>query len=354
MMPLAYSIHENEPCTHPAPSDLSMSHTDPPPPNSSHPAQTSSFQHAEWHSSHDGSPLTQEDILLHNQSNKASFWKPWKGKVYDTHALCKYYEPMIESKFGYALDYDLDHVIINLPLYGIKKAERDQALEMFFVAPLVKRSDEEKMAEYRDEVRQLLHKLSLGEEETSGYEWTRAQDKSMLDICQRELQKAISKCTTSNETAFHLPFQVDASSLRSFLKDWEKFNCEIGQNGYAWEAPIETESIIGDHLVPEEYLREWLSRWEQFDLSIGGEASWEVMPLDVVKDDVTTELQEAVLKSRMARPGPWDEKTMAKRREALLAYFMNKYEMDSKSLEPFRQWANSMRESAATFKKLCD
>lgn len=60
-------------------------------------------------------------------------------------------------------------------------------------------------------------------------------------------------------------------------------------------------------------------------LSIEGEAGWDVIPVDIVKNDVTTPQQEKTWKIREKRTDLNDPVVMEKRRMAIEEYFQRMY-----------------------------
>ncbi|KAK7490185.1 hypothetical protein BaRGS_00018530 [Batillaria attramentaria] len=100
-------------------------------------------------------------------------------------------------------------------------------------------------------------------------------------------------------------------------------------------------------------LRPWLKTWEPFDTDVTkGQSAWEVLPDDVIKNDVTTPEQEKVLAARANRKHLHSVERMLKRREQLVVYFVKKYRMPKKHVLPYLQWADLLQRNKSELDRL--
>ncbi|ELT88788.1 hypothetical protein CAPTEDRAFT_189647 [Capitella teleta] len=313
-----------------------------------------------WSSNHDGSALSPDEISRHNQNHAfsyTSYWKVWKGKVYDTCALYNHFRPKIEALIEldaslankrWRLEKNPKHIIINLPSCGIKKVERNHVMETYLVANLRNISATKKQEKWTRDLSELKNSLSESGDQAG---------RDVRIICERELSRMHNNTTAediSNESYFRLPCGVQDDNLRKYLNNRKTFNFDIDEHGYAWTPPIEKQNLIGDHICLKEYLRVWLDNWQCFALAIDGEASWEVIPLDIAKNDQTTQLQEEIHMSRAQRSDLWNIDSMEHRRDSIADYFVFTYGYDRLYIAGFLQWSRIMEMSAIHFKRLSE
>lgn len=161
-----------------------------------------------------------------------------------------------------------------------------------------------------------------------------------------------------NEACYRFPNSVDPSSIRVWISDWETFDMEIKYDNdwnCPWGMPLESEPVIIEVLTPEQIYRHELSDLEPFQHDVEGEAAWDVMPLDIVKNDLTTLEQEEVIESRSKRTDLDDVERMHRRREALAQYFITeRADGLATYCDKYVVFAGSLEEGWKKFLTLCE
>ena len=294
------------------------------------------------------------------QNQHKSYWHPWKGKVYDTVALYRYFKPGIEEEAQrngairiktWLLGKAEKHVILNLSLCGVKKTVRNEAMELFCVGPVVADSKEERWVQRKKDV-EIVRLFFCPEYEDNPPNWEPTPSEEQIrEVCDKELyviEKGHQQLRNDlNEAKYPLPHGVDEDDLRTWMTKWTEFDLELDESGYAWTAPVEVEADKRDsHQVFVASLQPWIEDWESFDVDIDGEAGWDVIEPDLVKYDKTTPQQDAILESRACRTDLEDKGRMERRRAMLASYFMFQYNWEMDKLAPYLGWADTMEEAA--------
>ncbi|OWF38389.1 hypothetical protein KP79_PYT10735 [Mizuhopecten yessoensis] len=164
-----------------------------------------------------------------------------------------------------------------------------------------------------------------------------------------------------NILAYPLPNSVaaDPESIRRWAETWEVFDLVLPEDGaWGWHG---FENLVFSDIKECADFPQLLRLSEngdedllEFDTEVEGEAAWDVIEVDLFKDDVTTEEQNLIWEEREKRSDLDDPEKMKKRRENLEEYFIIKYEWESSALDAYRGWADTLEAGWQNFQKLCD
>lgn len=158
-----------------------------------------------------------------------------------------------------------------------------------------------------------------------------------------------------NESPFPLPedVQKNPGCLRSWMEDWEPFDCCIPFSG-AWVV-LETKQVdLGN--THEIYLSTLRSHVDltPFDTTVDGEIAWPVIPEDLFENDIMTEEQRLTESVRITRKYFLDPGRMERRRQSILQYFINKYKYNIEQVHHFLNWADTMKHGEKKFILMCN
>lgn len=157
-----------------------------------------------------------------------------------------------------------------------------------------------------------------------------------------------------NGEPFPLPadIQSDPSILRKWIETFE-WDTELGDY---WNNDPNIYTDVGD--VHEEFATLVASHVDSsipdLDLTIDGDVAWIQVELDLFKNDVSTEAQEATWKKRETRTNLENEAWLEKRREELYQSLIQRHEWEVSKVEPYRVFFDRIKEDWAKFQKLCE
>ncbi|KAK2159581.1 hypothetical protein LSH36_150g01005 [Paralvinella palmiformis] len=155
---------------------------------------------------------------------------------------------------------------------------------------------------------------------------------------------------------FDLPDGVLVQDLRTWITDWEPFNCVIKEGDCAWDIlPERGETLINpDEDTPDKYVRVWIGTWQPLEFAIDSEAAWDVLPDDVIQKDEVTQEQRQVLRFRQKRQNFTNARMMKRRRAAIGKYLLKSHnDWTEKKLEPYLDWADRLQEAWLSLQTLC-
>ncbi|CAH1790079.1 unnamed protein product [Owenia fusiformis] len=292
--------------------------------------------------------VLEHNILVRKNKQHSEYWVILEMKIYltaITQNLFKAYkqsmrdilnvEPEEETDKQYIIRLDrietLEHpdgwmrfgqtIFQALHHFKFDKNEiMDKALP-FYVCDLKVYSKHELRDEFKVEILELS--TELGIEGTDGY-WMNEYQKCLTRRLKTigNVQDAGIPSGDPNKSTFNLPEGVDSKDMREWSENWELF--ETLEEGGLFSDYIDYPLMKDDrdqHKLFPETLRTWYNGWRLFDLSIDGEAAWNVLPTGVITEDVVTENQLKVIESRKKRRHFGDLKRMAARRERLAEHF---------------------------------
>lgn len=160
-----------------------------------------------------------------------------------------------------------------------------------------------------------------------------------------------------NLQPYRIPPWCEPDSLRTFLHaDYDAFDTRVTNDVIARKP---TQTILCAEVCDDVFksaLRPYLNdtTLHPFRTDINGDVAW-TAPLasDIVKRDVTTRAQNALIQQRSRRRHFGDEVAMRRRRDELFDYFLANYFTHNPSdVDPYRQWADRMREGESQFQML--
>jgi hypothetical protein len=167
-----------------------------------------------------------------------------------------------------------------------------------------------------------------------------------------------------NEQTFPLPdvFKTNPKLLQKWIENWEVFQTTVGP-GDGWDFSLKQWEVFekdsADMKIDDTKLhRTELDALPPLDLSIDGEAGWNVIPVDIVKNDEATPQQEDILKARENRKDFNDPVRMEKRRQKIEEYFVKTYETRftwaSARVAEFRGFSDNLVKAEQEFLALCE
>lgn len=142
---------------------------------------------------------------------------------------------------------------------------------------------------------------------------------------------------------------------KTLLRRWlEKYGDTDPQKPHLPQGDPNSQPFpIPKDVSPGEDLRPWISTLEPMDTDLTkGQTAWRLLPLDVIKNGLTTPQQQTLLAAREKRRRLHDPTRMQKRREELASYFVRRYRMKKWMLAPFLEWADLMVKNQAEFQQL--
>lgn len=232
----------------------------------------------------------------------------------------------------------------------------------------IRKDKKEEIADLKQDINVVMEEISRNVEELG---------ESLLEY-KDQLQRACAKYNVTlastgeieekkvsaedlNEKVFPLPdvFQKNPKLFRKWVETWEIFDTKGDGwffNSKQWELfeKDSSEMKIDDTKLH----RTELDDLPPLDLSIEGEAGWDVIPVDIVKNDVTTPQQEKTWKIREKRTDLNDPVVMEKRRMAIEEYFQRMYAerftWASKRVVEYRGFADNLIKGEQEFLELCE
>jgi hypothetical protein len=129
-----------------------------------------------------------------------------------------------------------------------------------------------------------------------------------------------------NTVPFPLPKFVDDNrkTIRQWARSWVIFDCHVPTEGAWYVRPWHEYKNGKDTLTPDKIYRASY-RPGTFYTGITGEAAWEVLPIGVVGNNITTPEQDSIWQQRCKRKDLNDLDRMTRRRQTIADYFNQKY-----------------------------
>ena len=164
-----------------------------------------------------------------------------------------------------------------------------------------------------------------------------------------------------NTFPFHLPKSVEENKemIRSWSETWQSFDLEMPEDG-PWGFETFEKIRMDDFrdfvlLTTDELYREDFHSGIELNHEIDGDAAWEVLPVDVIKDDVTLPTQDEILLSRDKRTDLDDLVRMKKRRDELAAYFIRERGDEIQTYcDKFLVFTATLEDGWKQFQSLCE
>ena len=163
-----------------------------------------------------------------------------------------------------------------------------------------------------------------------------------------------------NECAYPLPDKIiaDPSVLRKWSVDWVLFDFTVDANGAWTSIPLVMESLGDTHQLFADLVCSTHVDATLPDLvhEIEGEAAWDVIKVDIVKNDETTEAQDALIIEREKRTDLKDLERMKRRRKELADGFLKRHEerLKPEAMVDYIDWASRLEQHWKEFQELCE
>ena len=162
-----------------------------------------------------------------------------------------------------------------------------------------------------------------------------------------------------NQCEFPLPDKIraDSSVIRQWAKDWVEFDMKIDEDG-AWSMlPLISEDWGDVHQTFVDYCAKHVdAEIPDMNMEIEGEAAWDVIKLDIFKNDETTEEQETTWKAREKRKDLDDRERMSRRRKEIADSFLKRHDtrLKPEDMVEYGEWANRLEKHWKEFQELCE
>lgn len=313
---------------------------------------------------------TIDDVVNHNTEKGRNNWFLYGRKVYSVdlfipivfNRMQEYFE-MTNQAFR---SPDKELSCGSYPVYvarwnGVRRKELDKILPATQIGKLASLSREEYLSRLKHCVDNVKTALEA-EAELNEYlvDYLEQLSRWLSNYPNVELENPVDRNNVDpNQCEFPLPDKIRADStvLRKWARDWELFDLTLDEGG-AWELlPLLNEDLGDVHQLFADLVAQHVDEnIPELNMEIEGEASWDVIPLDIFKNDETTKEQEDVWRARENRNDLNDPERMRRRRKQIADSFLKRHDVRLKpdDMLPFVDWATRLEEHWKEFQKLCE
>ena len=321
---------------------------------------------------------TIDDVAKHNTDKGTNNWFLYGRKVYSLDLFIKivfnrvqdYLSKTNQKRFPADAvltgkrDFGsyLGRVCGSYPVYiavyhGVRREEMEKVLAASQIGKLEPISREEYISKMKQSVDIVKSDLEA-EAELTEYlaDYLEQLSRWLYSYPNVEIEQSFDRTNADpNKCEFPLPDKVraDCSVIRRWARDWVGFDMTIDEGGAWFSYPLLNEDW-GD--VHQTYVDTCALREDpdasDLDMEIDGEAAWHVIPVDVVKNDETTEQQEATLNCRKVRKYLNDPERMRKRRKQIAERFLKRYQPEDMVI--YENWADRLEQQWKEFETLCE
>ena len=307
------------------------------------------------------------DVSDNNVKNGKHNWFIYGRKVYSLDRFLAIVRNRIEQYLeltnqdnmtarGILTDY---YPVYGARNYGVRKTELNSVLSPCQIGKLIKISREEYLSRMKSCVDIVKSDLETQENLTENLsDYLEQLSRWLYNYQTIGLETLCWKNVDPNNCEFPLPEQIRADStiLRRWAKDWTPFDFSLDGDA-AWnQFPFLNEDWGDAHEIFIDILSKRVDEnFADMNMEIEGEAAWNVIDLDIVKNDKTTEEQEIILKAREVRTDLHDTERMRRRRKQIADGFLSrhKYTLKSEDMIPYTDWATRLERHWAEFQNLC-
>lgn len=317
---------------------------------------------------------TIDDIANNNAEKGKNNWFLYGKKVYTLDL----FTPIVFSRVQEYLDmiggdrYSADEILTgkteygSYPVYvarlnGVRRKEMDQVLPASQVGKLGGISREEYLSRLKQSVDNVISDLEA-EEKLTEYlvDYLEQLSRWLSSYPNVELEQPVDRTNVDpNQCEFPLPDKIRADStvIRKWARDWIEFDMTIDEGG-AWPLIPLLNEDWGD--LHQTYVDICAKREDaelpEMNMEIEGEAAWNVIPLDVVKNDETTDQQEETWKAREKRKDLNDPERMRRRRKQIADSFLKRHDtrLKAEDMVQYVDWAHRLEEHWKEFQELCE
>ena len=316
---------------------------------------------------------TIDDVVNNNTAKGKNNWFLYGRKVYSLDLFV----PIVFNRVGQYLELtnqeylSADNMLSGhsgYPVYvaryyGVRRKEMNAILPACQIGILINMSREEFLSRLKHCVDNIKTDLEKEEHLTENLvDYLEQLSRWLSSYPNVELEPPVDRTNVDpNQCEFPLPEKIRADStvLRYWSKDWEPFDMTIDEEG-AWHIiPLLNEDWGDVHQLYADLVAG--NRDEaipDLDMEIEGEAAWNVIELDIIKNDKTTEGQEQIWKTRESRKDLDDPERMKRRRKQLADNFLARHEnskrLKAEDMIPHLDWASTLEQHWKEFQELCE
>lgn len=157
-----------------------------------------------------------------------------------------------------------------------------------------------------------------------------------------------------NTVPFPLPKFVDENrrTIRQWARSWIIFDCHVPTGGAWYMLPFYDDWV--ETLTPDKIYRASYGSMT-FCTGITGEAAWEVLPVGVVGNDITTPEQDSIWQQRSKRNDLNDLGRMSRRRQKIADHFNQNYAHgDTSYCEKYLHFSETLENGWKKFQELLE
>ena len=248
--------------------------------------------------------------------------------------------------------------------YGVRREEMDKILPACRIGKLGVISREEYLSRLKEGVDSVKSDLEV-QENLSEYlvDYLEHLSQWLSGYPNVELKQPVDRTNVDpNKCEFPLPDKIRADStvIRQWVRDWIEFDMTVDEGG-AWPlVPLLNEDWGDVHQTYADICAKQRDDVDlpQMNMEIEGEAAWNVIKLDVTKNDETTEQQEKTWKAREKRKYLNDPERMKIRRKQIADNFLKRHvpkcRLKAETMVAYENWANRLEEHWKEFQELCE
>ena len=317
---------------------------------------------------------TVDDIANNNTEKGKNNWFLYGRNVYTLDL----FTPIVFSRVQEYLDmigqdqYSADVILTgsteygSYPVYvarnnGVRRTEMVKVLPASQIGKLGAISREEYLSRLKQSVDNVKSDLEA-EERLTEYlvDYLEQLSRWLSSYPDVELEQPVDRTNVDpNQCEFPLPDKIRADStvIRQWARDWIEFDMTVDEDGAWLLVPLLNEDW-GD--VHQTYVDTCAKREDvnlpDLNMEIEGEAAWDVLPLDVVKNDITTDQQEDTWKAREKRKDLNDPERMKRRRKQIADSFLKRHDtrLKAEDMVEYVDWAHRLEEHWKEFQELCE
>ncbi|XP_067682479.1 uncharacterized protein [Haliotis asinina] len=311
-------------------------------------------------------PYSHRQISHHNSEQGWVEWGVFGKRIYDCSKIrgnASFLNMILQRKMehypSFHLDFgDEDTWKKNVPLLmgfiGFSTAEIHAALSPCVIGRVVEVRLSEFWRDVREDVAGLEQELRRAEDISPYQQELLVQLQRWLATYRHiDPEDRYHRQGDPNGLPFPLPKDIGQKPevLRMWIIDWEQFDTADAELPLAELTELsdktddtETHGFFSQTLRPYDVMEDL-----KFD-----DPEWEMLPIDVIANDVTSPGQDEINKQRDKRMDLYDTARMSRRRGKLAQYFIEKYEWQAEKLSPYLQWVDVMKEGELRFAALCE
>ena len=313
---------------------------------------------------------TIDEIVNNNAEKGRNDWFLYGRKVYELQGFVNIVRNRINNflklqEMDYTTVYEIMktmYPVYGARYYGVRRKELEAILPICQIGNISSMP----RAEYISRLKHCVDniKTDLEAEETlieSLADYLEQLSRWLSNYPNVELEAPLDRNNVDpNECAYPLPDKIiaDPSVLRKWSVDWVLFDFTVDANGAWTSIPLVMESLGDTHQLFADLVCSTHVDATLPDLvhEIEGEAAWDVIKVDIVKNDETTEAQDALIIEREKRTDLKDLERMKRRRKELADGFLKRHEerLKPEAMIDYIDWASRLEQHWKEFQELCE